>query len=715
MKKSFFPLQCILFTAIVLFNFVSCTNNTDSSDTKDNLPVTGKIAGKVKYSNSDETSTSGIIVTLEKTDGLNVLSESSNNSSQLVTSKDGSFLFENLSEGVYTIYASGAYSSERAVCRNIVVRASETTIVESLNLVATGSISGKIQSDDKSLGNTGFLVFIAGTSYMSITNDAGYYTISGIPAGNGYQVVVMKNGVINNLTSSISVTANKTTLLSDYIFTTSELKDKYKGEQGIQGNKGIDGISIVWLGAFDDVSELNAPQYLNAYFNKTDGCSYIYTGTEWKLMAKNGSNGSDTYVALTIEAEVSTEVLTNQPVLITVTPSKDSLLKIGYIYSVEKPDYAFANTILKNPEFVAVTQNSDGKYQITTMENGYYTIAAKDSDGFASYTVKQIKNIDMTVPALHPKYNRDTKELTVIWDTAFAYVNFSYTKGGTLQVENLQITNETYSISDVEVDGDEYVFTVFTVDEIGNTGEPSTVSITPQIHSIGDVLLNDGTIIPYDKYELIFTDEQKQKAVGVLYGIDKNDIPCGWLGLYNSADGTNRGTYSWAGKYSTGANTYFGSIVSRVVNYNTGETAYVDKYGIDNWDYICSLDPVGTANAAINYPAFNYANNYAATFGLTGEYSEGWYIPSFAELYSILEKKEILNPVLAALDAVQLSHDAYLSASQRKSYTLYTECIGNNGAIYVSDSLKYDEYLVCCVHSFTGEGDNGGNLEAIIY
>ncbi len=704
MKKNILP--CLLLSAFFLFTFFACDNNTEISEIENTSAASGRISGQVKYSNFDETNNSGIIVNLEKTDGLKVLSDSSK---QIVTSKDGSFLFENLSEGVYTIYASGAYSSERAVCRNIVVRASETTIVDSLNLVATGSISGKIKSDDKSLGNTGFLVFIAGTSYMSITNDAGYYTISDIPAGNGYQVVVMKNGAIHNLMSNISVTANKTTTLSDYIFTTSELKDQYKGEQGIQGKKGTDGISILWLGAFDDASEINAPQYLNAYFNMTDGCSYIYTGTEWKLMAKSGLNGTDTYAALTIEAEVSTEVPTNQPVLITVIPSKDSLLQIGYVYSVERPNYAFANAILRNPEFVAITQNSEGKYQITATESGYYTIVAKDNDGFTSSTIKYITNIDTTPPAsvgsLHPKYNRDTKVLSLTWtnpaDSDFAYVNLSYTKDSTLQVENEQIINETYSISNVEVDGDEYVLTVYTTDQVGNRSESLTARITPKIHAIGDILLNDGTVIPYDEYELSFTAEQKQKAVGVLYSIDDNDIPRGWLGLYNSAGGTNSGTYQWAANNTTGYNTYFSAIT------------YSDKDGSDNWAYICSIDPEGTVNAETNYPIFNYANNYASTFGLQGVYAEGWYIPSYSELHYIFDEKGILDYVLNALDGVQLSGDCYWTSSVYDKDS--AEIVGQNEVAVHHTSTKRNKQYVCCIRLFAGEGDNGGNLEAIIY
>lgn len=796
MKKHFFSTLCVLFAATILLSVVSCADNANSSNQESLQTITGKISGKARYSNAAESNNSGIIVTLDKTDGLKVLSDSravepanEKYSTQVTTSADGTYLFQNLSEGIYTVYAASPYSPEKAVCTNVVVRAAETTLAESLNLTATGSITGSITLDYSSTGNSGFFVFVAGTSYMAITDDFGNYTISEVPAGNGYQVVAMKNGVIHNLRTSITVTANSPISIENDNFTTVELEAALKGEtgepgiqglpgeqgiqgeQGLQGNKGEqgiqgeqglqgdkgeqgdkgdsgeNGISIIWLGAFDDASEISNPKYLNAYFNKTDGCSYIYTGTEWKLMAKSGSNGADTYEALTIEAEVSTGELTNQPVSINVTTSKDSILKIGYVYSVNEPNFSFPNAVFKNSRFVAIMQDSEGKYVIAATESGYYTIVAKDTDGFASSTVKRITNIDTTAPAtvnnLHPKYNRETKELTVTWtnpaDNDFAYVNLSYTKGGTLKTENIQISNATYSISDVEVDGDEYEFAVYATDQIGNTSEVLTARIVPKMHAVGDVLLNDGTVVPYDEYELSFTNEQKQKAVGVLYGIeeiskkrlvgwefehgyvyttDEYSIPRGWLGLYNSAGGANSGSYKWAADNTTGYNTYFEDIVCTGISYSSVTGTYSsfseDIYGVDNWDYICSIDPSGTANAATNYPAFNYANNYASTFGLTGEYAEGWYIPSFAELTYLFENKEILNAVLSALDGVPLSGDEYWSSSSSSSSSIYawSLCLSEHSS---TASRKNYEEFVCCVRSFTGEGDNGGTLEAIIY
>ena len=327
MKKILSLLLIVLSSLFILFSAVSCAG--ESSDSGIESHANGKISGTVTFSNVDSSSNGGIIVTLDKTDGLRsvavanaVESRSINGASRSVvgttlTKRDGSYLFENLEAGTYTVYAASSYSSEKAVCTNVVVRSAQTTVADLLNLTATGSICGTVTLDGIRRGNTGFLVFVAGTSFMAMTDDSGNYKISDVPAGSGYQVVATKNGIIHSLSSNVTVTANGSATMADNNFTSEELESGLKGEkgdkgddgtpgskgekgdtgaQGIQGNKGADGkdgVSIVWLGAFDSAPEITSPKYLNAYFNKTDGCSYIYTGSEWTLLARSGANGKD--------------------------------------------------------------------------------------------------------------------------------------------------------------------------------------------------------------------------------------------------------------------------------------------------------------------------------------------------------------------------------------------------------------------------------------
>lgn len=56
-----------------------------------------------------------------------------------------------------------------------------------------------------------------------------------------------------------------------------------------KGEKGEDGRSIVWKGSFP--SHPQNPEDLWAYYNEGDGCSYIYDGEKWTLLSSKGDKG----------------------------------------------------------------------------------------------------------------------------------------------------------------------------------------------------------------------------------------------------------------------------------------------------------------------------------------------------------------------------------------------------------------------------------------
>ena len=223
-------------------------------------------------------------------------------------------------------------------------------------------------------------------------------------------------------------------------------------------------------------------------------------------------------------------------------------------------------------------------------------------------------------------------------------------------------------------------------------------------YKVGDVLLNDGTIVRYTENPT-FTDEQKSKAVGVMYAFNEYGAPAGWLGLHNSTVGTNSGDYMWANSGATGCNTNFTDIQCTPSQTGIGAASAAtftgDTDGSDNWAYICSLDPQGSADAATNYPAFNYANKYAETFSLTGAYATGWYMPSIAELSYIYRNKTTLNTVLQALGGTELASGVYYWSSSQ-----YSDSAINAWILYFSDgnlgiNHKDNDFRVCCVRAFS--------------
>ena len=280
----------ILLTLLLAMMF-SCTQLSENSNSINNIDngeiiTTGKIVGKATYTNT--ANHAGIQVTLVSSDGIVAYDSQISSRSRsavavmknVVTSESGEYSFDNVKEGVYTIYASSDDSTEKAVLTNVVVQANQIVTATDLNLTATGSICGRIIIDGNENENLGITVVIAGTSYMAVTDSFGFFTISDIPAGSGYQIVIMK-GDYCTIWKKESVEAGKE----------NNLGDKNISSQKVPTDTPSNTDSFIWQGSFT-VSPANPEKYW-AYFNTTDGCSYIYDGAQWTLLAQAGADGED--------------------------------------------------------------------------------------------------------------------------------------------------------------------------------------------------------------------------------------------------------------------------------------------------------------------------------------------------------------------------------------------------------------------------------------
>ena len=260
--------------------------NTGTEDNKDDVVTTGKIVGKATYTNT--ANHAGIQVTLVSTDGIVAYNSQISSRSRsavavmknVVTSESGEYSFDNVKEGVYTIYASSDDSTEKAVLTNVVVQANQIVTATDLNLTATGSICGRVTLDGKEDENLGITVVIAGTSYMAVTDSFGFFIISDIPADKGYQVVIMK-GDYCTIWSKVSVEAGKENNLGEKNITSQK-------NPTVSPNTDS---SFIWQGS--SATSPENPEKYWAYFNTTDGCSYIYDGEKWTLLAQAGADGKD--------------------------------------------------------------------------------------------------------------------------------------------------------------------------------------------------------------------------------------------------------------------------------------------------------------------------------------------------------------------------------------------------------------------------------------
>ncbi len=164
-------------------------------------------------------------------------------------------------------------------------------------------------------------------------------------------------------------------------------------------------------------------------------------------------------------------------------------------------------------------------------------------------------------------------------------------------------------------------------------------------YAVGDVILKDGSKIDVTSVESTTFETSGDKVpVAVVAGFNANGAAIG-LGLTRS-----KYVLSWCPSGTTGYDKEFTDII--------GTTTSGDMDGSDNWEYICSEDPTGSADAATNYPAFNFAANYGTEtckFDAADELATGWYIPSIAELNTIYNDKTTIQTSLTKASGFTLA------------------------------------------------------------
>lgn len=199
---------------------------------------------------------------------------------------------------------------------------------------------------------------------------------------------------------------------------------------------------------------------------------------------------------LEINVSLSTVEKTRQNVTITVTVNGPEVSKVGYVYSKnEISPFTTAPQILADEKFTVLSKDENGNYIITASQNGLYSIAAVTVSGESKYIEEVIKNINEAdedpIRNLGIHYDEGTKTITVQWDKTFEKdkVFISYSKAGNMIVSDVEISESTYQINNIESDDDnEYVFSVYTKDlkEVKSTSEkvsciPSEIICTKSI------------------------------------------------------------------------------------------------------------------------------------------------------------------------------------------------------------------------------------------
>ncbi|MGI5057124.1 DUF4959 domain-containing protein, partial [Treponema socranskii] len=220
----------------------------------------------------------------------------------------------------------------------------------------------------------------------------------------------------------------------------------------------------------------------------------------------------------------------------------------------------------------------------------------------------------------------------------------------------------------------------------------------------GKIVRADNTLADKDS----FTLDTNNPPVAVVYGTNSYGCAIG-VALHKG------GSLKWAKENTTGYTTKFEGIVCTPSKTGNGAAASAtftgDTDGSDNWDYICSVDPEGTAAAAVNYPAFDWVNKYNETYASKlGAARPAWYMPSIAELCEVYKNREAINASLSKINGLDsayanasLGTGGFWSSSQHPYYdniAWYADFGSVFGSGNLESSLKKSTGNVCCIAGF---------------
>ena len=205
-------------------------------------------------------------------------------------------------------------------------------------------------------------------------------------------------------------------------------------------------------------------------------------------------------------------------------------------------------------------------------------------------------------------------------------------------------------------------------------------------YAVGDILLKNGSKVDVKDIGTYSIDADNP-PVAIVTGFNTNGAALG-IGLQRGSN------LAWAKSGTVGYKTSFTDIIAIVTSGNEkdGYTFSGDLDGSDNWEVICLTDPIGTfsENIAINYPAFEFAENYGSNQGYTGELANGWYIPTIAELYEVYKNKDILQKSLTKAGGFSIGIDRYWSSSQNGGMNSHSYTLVFSGP-YFWEELKYSD------------------------
>ena len=337
--------------------------------------------------------------------------------------------------------------------------------------------------------------------------------------------------------------------------------------------------------------------------------------------------------------------------------------------------------------------------------SGTYTVKVFFK-GIAQSKIAKLKRYEapeitsVTIPKAGSSYSGKMLPVTVRGKN-FSGLNKAFSVSGA-RFTDFKVWSNTEATTEIEcpsVAGN----TVITV-HCGTASKTGMLSvIDSSAYAAGMIVLADKTLTAKEAYTAINPSNPPVGIVFDIYGVPKI------LALHVSGQ-----KLTWAKNFTSGYTTLFEKIICTPDKTGEGAAGTAtfrgDTDGSDNWDYVKSIDPAGTAVAA-NYPAFNWVNTYNTTYAAQlGSSNLMWYMPSIAELCEIYKNKEKIDASLKAIHDLpdgsiyadtSFKSESYWSSSQVQNYNSGKEAwsvFSQTGS--VSKTAKFIDLLTCAIADF---------------
>ena len=201
-------------------------------------------------------------------------------------------------------------------------------------------------------------------------------------------------------------------------------------------------------------------------------------------------------------------------------------------------------------------------------------------------------------------------------------------------------------------------------------------------NAIGDIVLNDGTAIPYSE-SLTLTDAQKQAAIAIIYSREEDDNYFYGIGLKHSKKAFCNITSYYYSRHD--------DLSPHDGLYNTWMVENCDDYSENAYPAIWWVR---------HYPGNDNLGNTAGD--INGPYYHNWYLPSKLELLDVYNQREFLSNIIDLIGSpyadslIYTQMDGYLRVNEYITSSQDTEEYGENCVIAIqfgdnpNECITYD-------------------------